>query len=211
MSYSIRWLQSLEQVIQGTQGKLLGKEVSLSIALERIKELFFEVQKAKKSVWWVGNGGSSALCSHLSQDLLNKYGVRSQTLTDTALLTCMANDYGYEQVYSKPLETLLNGGDLLIAISSSGRSKNILNCVEVAQKKQAKVVCLSGFRPGNPLSEQEVEVSLHCSSQLYGIVEIAHEALLHSVIETLVLKKEELDQNLWTETVRLKPREELGY
>ncbi len=137
------------------------------------------------SVWWVGNGGSAAISSHLSQDMLNKLGARSFYLGDSSLMTCMANDFGYENVYAKPLEKLVNSKDLLIAISSSGNSKNIIRCVELARRKGMNVIALSGFKETNTLWNIEVNVSFFVSADLYGIVEVSHEAILHSVIESL--------------------------
>ncbi len=185
----IQWLSQLNEAIQSTNCKVRGTETSLTDALLAVQRLLVETRERDSGVWWVGNGGSSALCSHLSQDMLNKLKLRSMVLSDAPLLTCMANDFGYENIYSRPLETLAKSGDLLIAVSSSGQSKNILNCVELAVRKQMSVITLSAFKTDNPLWMQSTDISFYIPCTLYGQIEVGHEAILHSAIETLYFKE----------------------
>ncbi len=187
---SSAWLSQLNDVLLNAHAKVDGRKAALSDAYVRIMELFLEVRSEKRRVWWVGNGGSAALCAHLSQDAFNKLGLRSQVLADAPLLTCMANDFGYPQIYARPLSVLADSGDLLIAVSSSGRSENILNCVKLAQGVGMRVVSVSGFSAENPLWLSQADVSLFLDSTLYGLVEVGHEALLHAPIETLWLHEQ---------------------
>lgn len=143
------------------------------------------------SIWWVGNGGSAAICSHLSQDMLNKLGARSFYPGDASLMTCMSNDFGYENVYLQPLEKLVRPKDLLIAISSSGNSENILLCAEMALKRGMDLITLSGFKKDNGLWNMESNLSFFIPADLFGIVELSHEAILHGIIESLWLEKKE--------------------
>lgn len=186
---SIDWMKQLTGHLSAVECASDGKKVPLAAAFDAFAALYAEIRSRGKAVWWVGNGGSSGICSHLSQDTLNKLLVRSFVLTDPALSTCMANDYGYENVYARPLDILSNEGDLLIAISSSGKSKNILSAVQVAAKKKMKVVTLSGFEPNNPLRSTSSNLSFYVPSHLYGQVEIGHETILHAVIEVMSLNK----------------------
>ena len=179
------WIEQLHTAITDSRCRVKGKDVSLSAGLEAVTDTLRLARLENVGVWWVGNGGSAALCSHLSQDLLNKIGLRSMTMSDAALLTCMANDYGYAEIYRKPLTVLAREGDVLIAVSSSGNSENILRCVDLAQDKGMTVITVSGFSANNPLRERPAEVSLYLPCELYGHAEVGHEALLHSVIETL--------------------------
>lgn len=183
----LNWLNSFHESIMGTEAKLNGKTATLAEGLKAIQDLFKVVRARDGAVWWVGNGGSNGLCSHLSQDMLNKLGMRSQTFSDAALLTCMANDFGYPEVYARPLRTLAKKDDLLIAISSSGKSANILNSCQVAEEKGMSIITLSAFSSDNPLWARKADVSLFVKSSLYGLVEVGHEALLHSAIETMWL------------------------
>ncbi len=182
---SIKWLEGLNSVLMNTSCKLSGKPTLLEEGFNETEKLLINIRKQNKTVWWIGNGGSAAVCSHLSQDMLNKLNIRSMTLNDVSLLTCMANDFGYTNVYLRPLNNLVQDGDLLIAISSSGKSKNILACAELAHKRNMKLITLSGFEPDNLLLQIKADVSFYLASKLYGHVEVGHEALLHAVIETI--------------------------
>ncbi len=184
----IDWLNQYKNLFDSIACLVKNRPVSLESAFEIVDALFKEINNHSSAIWWIGNGGSAAICSHLSHDVLNKLRIRSQALTDAALLTCMANDHGYPNVYAKPLEVLTKEGDLLIAISSSGRSENILRCAKYAINNKMKLITLSGFDIQNPLWNHPADVSFHIPSKLYGQVELGHEALLHAVIETAWLR-----------------------
>lgn len=183
----LSWLRLLSDAIANGECRQNGKSMNFERGLAVFMETLLETRESNGRLWWIGNGGSSAACSHLSQDALNKLGIKSQTLTDPALLTCMANDYGYPEIYSRPLEVLAERGDLLIAISSSGKSQNIINAVELAEEKGMRVISLSGFSDKNQLWNLPTHLSFYLPTNLYGITELGHEALIHSVIESLVL------------------------
>ncbi len=184
----LQWYQGLFNAVQSTKCRLKTKEAEFENALSAVRDLFINANKKNKSVWWVGNGGSSAICSHLAQDVMNKLDIRSLYVGDTSLMTCMANDFGYENVYSRPLAKLSESGDTLIAISSSGNSENILSCVRAAQEKGMNIITLSGMNETNKLWNSENDVSFFVTSDLYGIVEMGHEAILHGIIEVLWLE-----------------------
>lgn len=186
-STALNWLKGFNEAVHATQCKVEGRAAGLDDAFEAAEALLGRIRGAEATVWWVGNGGSSALCSHLSQDVLNKLKIRSLVINDPALLTCMANDFGYENVYVRPLELLTRTGDLLIAVSSSGKSRNILACAELAKRKGMRLIALSGFDPGNPLWQFPADISFYFPSTLYGQVEVGHETLLHSILETMWL------------------------
>ncbi len=182
------WLKQLGVVLDKTKSKVGRMETSFDDASKEVMHLLKTSMASKQSVFWVGNGGSASICAHLSQDMMNKLNIKSLYFGETSLLTCMANDFGYEQVYAKPLKQFVQKDDLLIAISSSGNSDNILNSVKIAQDTGMKIVTLSGMKEDNKLWNTESDVSFFLSSDLYGIVEVGHEALLHGIIETLWLQ-----------------------
>jgi D-sedoheptulose 7-phosphate isomerase len=184
----LNWLEKLNQTIMSTKCRVNLKNCSFKKGLAKTGELLQSAISNQTSVFWVGNGGSSAICSHLSQDVMNKLGIKSLYLGDSSLMTCMANDYGYEQVYSKPMELFVNKNDILIAISSSGNSDNILSCVKLANKRGLHIISLSGMKQNNRLWNCNADVSFFIDSDLYGIVETGHEAILHGIIETLWLE-----------------------
>lgn len=187
------WIQGLGEVLTGLRCKINGRDEPQEEVFQRAGDLLLDAKRRDATVWWVGNGGSSALCSHLSQDLINKLGIRSHVFNDPALLTCMANDYGYADVYQKPLRTMARQGDLLIAISSSGNSENILRCVELADDIKMAAITLSAFSDQNMLWRRAPDVSFFTPCTLYGHAEIAHGALLHAVIETIWLAMKPAD------------------
>lgn len=185
------WLEQLHMVLNRVECLVDHRTVPRKEAFLALERLFIQVRECNGSVWWVGNGGSAAMCSHLSQDMLNKLKIRSMSLNDPSLMTCMSNDFGYENVFRRPLERLADKGDLLIAISSSGNSDNIVACAELAAKKGMHLVTLSGFHGNNRLWTGKSDISFYLPATLYGIVEVGHEALLHAVIESLFLKEQE--------------------
>lgn len=178
------WLRNLADILSAVECRVDGLAADFSAAERAVAGLFEETGRKGGTVWWVGNGGSAGICSHLAQDVLNKLGVKSLPLSDVSLLTCMANDYGYENIYKRPLETLFTPSDMLIAISSSGRSRNIVSCVELARARGVPAVSLSAFKIDNPLWQAGAKVALHIECALYGHAEVGHEALLHSIIES---------------------------
>ncbi|MEH0019949.1 MAG: SIS domain-containing protein [Desulfobacter sp.] len=185
----LAWINELTTVFDNIHAGIDHKNVSLEDAFDELARRFKTVRANKKTVWWAGNGGSAAVCAHLAQDLMNKTGIRSIHMGQTPLITCMANDFGYGQVYAKPLGILCDPGDLLIAISSSGNSENILNAVHTAKDNNVERVLLSGFDENNGLNRMREGLRFHVPSHVYGIVELTHEAIIHSVVETLTTEK----------------------
>ncbi len=118
----------------------------------------------------------------MATDWMKNGGFHALSLIDGAVLTCLANDLGYDQVFSKQIEMHANSGDLLIAISSSGNSHNILNAVAAARRLDAAVVTLSGFQPDNKL-RQLGDINFYVPNRSYGFVEIAHLAICHAALD----------------------------
>ena len=100
---------------------------------------------------FIGNGASAAISSHLATDYWKNGGMRAIAFNDAALLTCVSNDIGYDYVFERSIEMFADRGDILVAISSSGKSKNVLRGVRAAREKGCGVITLSGFKAGNPL------------------------------------------------------------
>lgn len=153
-------------------------------ALEIVHFLFNQAMRVEGMVYAIGNGGSSGIASHFCTDLLRTLEMSATTISDANILTCFANDFGYENVYRIPLMRNLKGKDVLVAISSSGKSKNILRAVEVAQEKKTPIITLSGFDRENPL-RQLGDLNFWIDSFDYGLVETAHFFILHTIVDTL--------------------------
>jgi len=150
---------------------------------DRCVELLAGCGAAGGAVLWVGNGGSAALASHFAVDVFNA-GIRSTAFNDAAMLTCMGNDCGYEQVFARPVSLFASPGDVLIAISSSGRSPNILAAVGAARERGCAVITLSGFRPDNPLRGLG-DWNFFVPSEAYGPVETVHAIICHALVDAL--------------------------
>jgi D-sedoheptulose 7-phosphate isomerase len=160
-----------------------GAPVDPDAGFDRCVELLARCGDAGGAVLWVGNGGSAALASHFAVDVFNA-GVRSTAFNDAALLTCMGNDCGYDQVFARPVSLFASPGDVLIAISSSGRSPNILAAVGAARERGCAVITLSGFRPDNPLRGLG-DGNYFVPSEAYGPVETVHAIICHALVDAL--------------------------
>ena len=137
-----------------------------------------------------GNGGSAAIASHFSVDLTKNAGLRCVNFNEADLITCFANDYGYERWVEKAVDFYGDEGDLLIVISSSGSSKNMLNGVKAARKGNFKaVVTLSGFAEDNPL-RQLGDLNLWINSRAYNFVENIHQVWLLAIVDLIIGKRE---------------------
>lgn len=174
----------LAQLVQKCHYSAAGKSIDHKQALQMVSSALLQTRERGGVVYVIGNGGSAGIASHFHTDLMKTLEIPSMTLYDSNLNTCISNDLGYEYIFSEPLKTLLREEDLLVAISSSGKSRNILNAVEVARNKGAQVVTLSGFLPDNPL-KGEGNLNFYIESKEYGMVEMAHFFLLHTIIDYL--------------------------
>lgn len=180
-------LQELNSIVQKGEYTTQKGKVNEAEALKMAHFLLFQVSQQRGKVYVIGNGGSAGIASHFCVDLLRTLNLSAATLTDSNSLTCFANDFGYENVFSMPLERNLRDHDLLVAISSSGRSPNILKGVQVATQKKVSVMTLSGFESDNPL-RQMGDLNFWLNSMDYGIVETGHFFLLHTLIDTYIFK-----------------------
>ena len=140
------------------------------------------------NLFLVGNGGSAAVVSHILTDFINVAKLNARTLHESSLLSCMSNDYGYENSFSEPLSILAREKDLLIAISSSGCSPNIHNAVESIKKAGGEAITLSGFGHDNPLRSMG-DLNVWLDSKSYGLVEIGHLFYLHYISGRLEFKR----------------------
>ena len=131
---------------------------------------------------FIGNGGSAGICSHMATDYSKNGNMRALAFNDGSMLTCLGNDLGYENVFAKQVDLHAREGDLLIAISSGGSSKNILKAVEAARARGCRVVTLSGFSDDNPLRKLG-DINFHLASDQYGYVEVGHLAILHAILD----------------------------
>lgn len=159
-----------------------GVPAAVADAMATVIERARAAHAAGGKLLFVGNGGSSTIASHLAIDYTKEGTLPALTLSDGAALTCLGNDLGYEQVFAYQIRAHGRPSDLLFAISSSGRSPNILNAVAAARDQGMGVVTLSGFAPDNAL-RQSGDVNFYVASDQYGMVEISHLAICHAILD----------------------------
>ena len=129
------------------------------------------------------------MASHVSVDLTKNAKVRAINFNEFDLLTCFSNDYGYEKVFEKALDFYADKGDIVIIISSSGKSKNLINAAKFAKKKKLFLITLTGFSKNNPLSKLG-NINLWVNSKAYNIIETIHQIYLLSVVDKIIGKTE---------------------
>ena len=173
------YLQELAELAQGTTvTDRAGATLSIDEGAERAVQLMLATGASSGKVMAIGNGGSAAIASHMQNDVCKAMGVRSLVFYEQPLLTALANDDGYEAVFETPVKLWAEPGDLLVAISSSGRSQNILRAVKAATEMRCEVITFSGFDAVNPLRSMGA-VNFHVASAVYGLVENVHGAITH--------------------------------
>ena len=187
MSFLLKRLSEFSNLIEKTVFSVKNTDILFWQAKEKIHGILSESIRLKRKVFVIGNGGSSGIASHHVVDLVNVVKAPAFALSDSNLITCMGNDYGYPKIFSKPLENLAHESDILIAISSSGQSQNILEACKVMRQKNGVIITLSGFKEDNPLRSAG-DLNIWTGVHDYGLVESAHFFILHTFIDAWAQK-----------------------
>jgi len=161
-----------------------GASVELESGVIQICDRLIALRDSGKKLYLIGNGGSAGVASHAATDFFNVAKLRATTLHEASMLTCMSNDFGYENAFALMLSQVVIEDDLVIAISSSGNSMNITNGAAEARRCGAGVVTLSGFSSENALRSLG-DINIWLDSDDYGFVEIGHQFLLHNLSDRL--------------------------
>jgi D-sedoheptulose 7-phosphate isomerase len=168
--------------------------------LTRLGEVLYRAYTSGKQVFTVGNGGSASTASHWAADIgKNTIGAHMKRFSvlslndNAAIVTALANDIGYESVFSEQLQNLIHPGDVLVAISASGNSPNILKAIEYAQSQCAEVVAILGFQGGR--AKDMADLSIVVPSNHYGIIEDVHLVINHIVVD--YFKARFADEQSW--------------
>jgi len=170
--------------------KIINPSDQIISKLLEVKKEILKNKKNKKKMLIFGNGGSSAIASHFSVDITKNAGFRCVNFNEADLITCFANDYGYENWIKKAIDFYGDKKDILILISSSGRSKNMINAVKAAKKNNfQKIITLTGHTKGNPLNKLG-DINLWIDSKAYNFIENTHQIWLLAVVDLLIGKRE---------------------
>ena len=154
-----------------------------------VKDLFISTSKKKGKILIFGNGGSSAIASHVSVDLTKNARIKAINFYEADLITCFSNDYGYERWIEKAIDFYADYKDIVVLISSSGRSKNMINACKAAKRKRIKVISFTGHSRNNPLSKKG-NLNLWVNSKAYNFVENTHQIWLLAICDLIIGKRE---------------------
>lgn len=180
------YLNRFIEALSGAEFILEGKaDAGYEDGIQALVDIFSEVKAKGGTAYFAGNGGSAAIASHMTVDFRKNGNMKTGALLDPSVLTCFGNDFGYEYIYSKQIEQLGRSGDVLVAISSSGNSMNIVNAVKEARRKGMGVITMSGFKPDNAIKAMG-DISVYVAASEYGIVESAHITILQQVVDTIL-------------------------
>ena len=157
--------------------------------LIQVKNIFLKTSKKKGKVLIFGNGGSSAIASHVSVDLTKNAKIRSVNFNEADLITCFSNDYGYERWIEKAIDFYADKNDSVVLISSSGKSKNMINACKAAKRKKIKIISFTGHTKNNPLSRVS-DLNLWINSKAYNFVENTHQIWLLTICDLIIGKRE---------------------
>jgi len=175
--------QYLEKYLQSYD--LLINEPSAVNELINIKEIFKKASHEGKKIILAGNGGSAAMASHVAVDITKNAGIRAVTFNEYDLITTLANDYGYENWISKGIELFHNHGDIVVLISASGQSKNVINAAKYSKTLGLKTITFSGFKNDNSL-KQLGDINLWVNNPIYNVVEMTHHIWLLAIIDMII-------------------------
>ena len=168
-----------------------GNALHSDIALDKWKALTLKLRESDNVVFFVGNGASASMASHFAADIAKNAGIRTNVFTDTALMTALANDLCYEEVYAEPLRWNMKEGDMLVAISSSGNSPNIVRAVKAAKSLNGTIITLSAMSEDNAIRKLG-DLNFYVTAQTYGLAETAHAAILHFWMDMVEYSSKEM-------------------
>ena len=178
MNYYKEYLNGVFGALENThvtmQNNSLGCEEGIAEWCERTKV----TNRNSNNIYLIGNGASAMMASHMAADATKNGGLMAHAFNDSSLLTAVGNDIDFEEIFSYPIGRYAKEGDVLISISSSGNSKNIVKGIEKAIEKKMHVITLSGMGEDNAIRKMG-HLNFYVPAATYGHVETAHQILLH--------------------------------
>jgi D-sedoheptulose 7-phosphate isomerase len=176
-NYFIKYSKDIAELLFDVDTNLLNETVKI------IKKKI----ESKNTIYIIGNGGSSSIASHVSVDFAKVAGVKSQTFNNSNLITCFANDYGHDGWVKEAIRAYCANDDLIIIISSSGTSANMINAANFCKQNHFDLVTFSGFKKNNELSKLGL-INFHVNSYNYNHIEMTHHIILLSIVDIFVQK-----------------------
>ena len=155
-----------------------GNELDIEEGISRWCNITGKLKQSNATMYFVGNGASAMMASHMAADASKNGEFRSLAFNDAALMTAVSNDIAFEECFAMPLKRFADSQDVLITISSSGNSPNVIRAIEAASELGLKVITISGMSPDNR-SRKMGDINFYVPGDTYGIVESSHQILLH--------------------------------
>tara|TARA_B100000941_G_C28485586_1_gene544788 strand:+ start:810 stop:1382 length:573 start_codon:yes stop_codon:yes gene_type:complete len=169
--------------------KLISPKEEIVKKMIETKDLFLKIKKDNSKAMIFGNGGSAAISSHVSVDLTKNAKIRTMNFNEADLITCFSNDYGYDKWVEKAVEYYHQENDVLILISSSGESINMINAANFAKKNFIKLITFTGHQKNNKLSELG-DINFWIESKAYNFIENTHQIWLLTICDLIIGKRE---------------------
>ena len=183
-----QYLNKIKKILDEIQiSDRYGKELTYEAGLGNIADCIQKCKYTKKTLYICGNGGSAGIAQHMTADFLKNGGLRTYSMYGQPTVTCISNDLTYEYVFCKQIEMLGNEDDVLIAISSSGESENIVKAVDAMRKLGGKVITFTGFKAQNRIRRMG-DFNVYIPVEHYGMVESIHNLILQQLVDTIVEK-----------------------
>lgn len=171
--------EALQKTIYFKKGKIHEGESFFTL----IKNQLLELRKSESRLFLFGNGASAAFANHMALDFSKNGGIKARSLSDSALLTALSNDYSYEMAMVEFLKNeRVTKDDLVITISTSGNSSNIVNVLQFCNENNIKTLALCGLKETN-ISIAKADLAIYVPMKTYGIVECVHQIFLHCILD----------------------------
>lgn len=161
------------------------KQYEYSDGVRQVTELIKQCKVERGCLYICGNGGSAGIAQHMTADFMKNGGLRTHDMYGQSTITCISNDLTYEYVFCKQLEMLADAKDILIAISSSGESENIVKAVDTMRLLGGKVITFTGFKPQNRIGMMG-DFNIYVPIEHYGMVESIHNLVLQQLVDIIV-------------------------
>mgnify|MGYP003974319167 CR=1 FL=1 len=179
MDYNNKYIQTFNEGMLAASSFVDRKLITNDLFLENLNDLTKEIKHSSGRIFFFGNGASSSFANHMALDWSKNGGILSLSLSDSALLTALSNDYSYFEAFVEFMKiNHVNSNDLVVTISSSGNSKNIVNVLKYCSENSLNSLSLSGLNEDNKSLELS-KYAIYYPFRTYGMVECAHQLFLH--------------------------------
>ena len=175
--YFLNYSKEISKLLEEVDSNLINQTV----------ELINNKINSDNKIYIVGNGGSSSISSHVSVDFVKAAGIKSETFNNANIITCFANDYGHENWVKEAIKAYCSKDDLIIIISSSGKSPNLVNAAKFCHKKNYDLITFTGFDRNNEVSKLG-KINFYVNSHEYNYVEMTHHIILVSIVDIFAKK-----------------------